>query len=380
MKKMALIFILLAGVIGPWACTNSQPTGPLAIYNLTATFTNTFTFTPTNWAGFTSTPTPGTGTGTATPFSPPAIPTATPASTFVNTGSPSQPTPVLTSTPWTTINEQSTPSAPIPPNGLAYDSAATIYVAEGGEGSPYGQIQMFNAGGTLQGTMTTYNGVTPFGQPNGVAYYGGNIYVVDQVNNAVYEINPQNNSLVNSPLTSFSSLGVGSPTSFLNPEGIAVDTSGNVYVADTGNDYIEKFSSTLSTTPLAEVGGLGSGNSQFNNPSAVDVDGSGNVYVVDASNQRVQIFNSGFAYSSQFWTAVSNSSDVYGITLDNSNNIYLADSGTGQIEVYSSAGAFITSGLGGGPSGSDPVGLAFVGTNNLWVADYSNQQLYVVTP
>lgn len=367
MKKMALIFILLAGLIVPLACTNSQPTGPLATYNLTATFTNTFTSTPTNWAGYTSTPTPKAGTNTATPYTPSAINTATPTSTFVNTGNPSQPTPELNGTTWSTG---------APPNGVAYDGSTTIYVAEGAEGSTGGQIQMFSTSGSLFGTMTT-NGSSAFGQPNGVAYYGGNIYVVDQGNSAVYEINPSGPTLVHS-VASWISTGAPAPSSFLNPEGIAVDNSGNVYVTDTGNDYVEKFTSSLAIQ--AEFGGSGSGNGQFNNPSAVVVDGTGNIYIADASNQRVQIFNSSYTYTSQFWTAVSSASDIYGITLDSGNNIYLADSGASLVEEYSAGGAsFLTSGLGSGPSSPDPVGLVFIGTN-LLVADYSNSQLYFVTP
>jgi len=370
MKKLALILIVLAGLIVPLACTNNQPTGPLATYNLTATYTFTFTSTPTNWAGYTSTPTPGVGTNTATPFSSPVINIATPTSTFVNTSSPSQPTPVLNGMTWTTS---------APPNGVAYDGSTTIYVAEGTEGSTGGLIQMFNTTGTSLGTpLTTYNGTNAFGQPNGVVYYGGNIYVVDQVNNAVYEMTPSGVAVQS--VTSWSAVS-GGPGSFLDPEGIAVDGSGNIYIADTGHDYVEVFNSSLSTI-VAEFNGSAGGNIPFNNPSAVVVDGTGKVYVVDASNQFVKIFtdDSGTSYSSQFWTAVGATSDIYGITLDNSNNICLADSGTEQIEEYTSAGTFITSGLGNGPSTSDPVGLVFIGTNNLLVSDYLHNQLYSVTP
>ncbi len=369
MKKFALILIVFTGLIVPLACTNNQPTGPLATYNLTATYTFTFTSTPTNWAGYTSTPTPGVGTNTATPFSSPVINTATPTSTFVNTGSPSQPTPVLNGTTWTTS---------APPNGVAYDGSTTIYVAEGTEGSTGGLIQMFNTNGTSLGTpLTTYNGINTFGQPNGVVYYGGNIYVVDQWNSAVYEITSLG-ALVHS-VTNWSAVS-GGPGSFLNPEGIAVDGSGNIYVTDTGNDYVEVFNSSLSI--VAEFNGSAGGNIPFNNPSAVVVDGTGKVYVVDASNQFVKIFtdDSGTSYSNQFWTAVSAISDIYGITLDNSNDIYLADSGTEQIEEYTPSGTFITSGLGYGPSTADPVGLVFIGTNNLLVSDYLHNQLYSVTP
>ena len=380
MKKLALILIVLMGLIVPLACTNNQPTGPLATYNLTATYTFTFTSTPTNWAGYTSTATPGAGTNTATPFSAPPFNTATPTSTFVNTGSPSQPTPVLNGTTWTTS---------APPNGVAYDGSTTIYVAEGTEGSAGGLIQMFNASGASLNTQTTIGSYT-FSQPNGVACYisGGvtYIYVLDQVNEAVYEINTSGWTLVTSvPLTSWSPVN-GGPGSFSRPEGIAVDGSGNVYVADTGNDYVEVFNFSPSPAPptvIAEFNGSTSVNGVFDNPSAVGIDSTGKVYVVDASNQFVKIFNpTTYTYANEFWTAVSQDSDIYGITLDSNNNIYLVDSDAGQIEEYTSTGTFITSGLGNGPaSNPDPVGLVFLGTNsNLLVADYANNELYSVTP
>jgi DNA-binding beta-propeller fold protein YncE len=258
-------------------------------------------------------------------------------------------------------------------------------VAEGLEGLTGGQIQTFTASGTPVSVFSTIGSYT-FSQPNGVAYssYNGNIYVVDQVNNAVYEINPAGPTLVGSgPLTTWTSTGGDAPSSFSGPEGIAVDASGNVYVADTGNDYVEVFHPSLSSAPVTEFGGSGSGNGEFNNPSAVAIDGSGNIYVADASNpqtgnnQRVQIFSSSYAYSSQF--SIGADSDIYGMALSG-GNIYLADSGTGQVEEYSTAGVFLTAGLGISPTHSpSPDSLVFIGSN-LLVGDYNNNQLYLVTP
>jgi sugar lactone lactonase YvrE len=373
MKKISLILIVLAGLIVPLACTSSNPTGPLATYNLTATFTNTFTPTPTNWAGYTSTTTPGvtstftlTVTNTAT-MTNTLIHTATPTNTPTSTNT-LLPTPVLTNVPWTTS---------APPNGLTYDGSVTVYAAEGTEGVTGGIIQMFNGtSGLSLGTMTTYDGTHFFSQPNGVAYYSGILYVVDQMANAVYGVNlavPASSIT----LTTWTSTGGGAPSSFLNPEGIAVDGSGNVYVADTGNDYVEVFNSSLSTTPIAEFGGFGSGNGKFNNPSALTVDGSGNIYVADASNERIQIFTSSFGYSSQFPTA--SGSDVFGITL-NGGNVFVADSGTNQVFEYNSTGLLLTQGLGISPTNNpSPDSLVFIGAN-LLVGDYSNNQLYLVTP
>lgn len=395
MKKLALILIVLTGLIVPWACTNSNPTGPLATYNLTATFTYTFTSTPTNWAGYTNTATPlYSSTPTLTPTN---TATSTITNTATNTPGAGTNTATLsftptytntatftpTRTPFSTATPVATGTALItnaPPNGLAYDGTY-IYAAEGEDGMPNGQIQIFNAStGVSINSYTAVDSVT-FGQPNGIAYSSatGYIYMVDQVNDAVYVINPSTWTLVNgTPLTTWTPSPVGAPGSFLGPQGIAVDSTGNFYVADASNDYVEEFSSSF--TLIAENGG-----GVFNNPDAIALDSSNNIYVVDATSpsaivdQRIQQFTSLTGAASASFTTSGNfpNSDIWGIAV-NSGNVYLADSGTNQVEIYQS-GVLQTAGLGSLPTNASPDGLVFVAPN-LLISDYSLSQLYLITP
>ena len=88
-------------------------------------------------------------------------------------------------------------------------------------------------------------------------------------------------------ITKWGSSGSGDGQ-FAEPQGIAVDSSGNVYVADHYNNRIQKFDS--SGTFITKWGSSGSGDGQFDDPTGIAVDSSGNVYVADRDNYRIQKF------------------------------------------------------------------------------------------
>ncbi len=372
MKRVAFFLLLALGLVLPWACTNSAPTGPLATYNLTATFTNTVTLTPTNWAGYTSTATRVPGVITNTPTMTMTMTnTQTPTNTFTPTKTPSGPTPVATGGAWTANKA---------PNGLAYDGTRYVYAAEGTENQTGGQIEVFDTTtGHSVATVTTYNS-TALVQPNGVAYYSGSLYVVDQGSSVAYKYQINLTAGVYTSLTASAAVSTlaSGPASLLNPQGITADSTGNIYIADTGNDYIEILGSSFSNVPSVVFNNGGN----FNNISSVAVNSAAStIYVADQGNQQVEMFNSSGTLLGQFSTGTN--SGVYGITVDGSGKVYVADSDAGIVKEYDStsspAGAFITSGLGITANNISPDGLVFLGAN-LLVADYSNDALYLVTP
>src|ERR1035437_4048861 len=113
---------------------------------------------------------------------------------------------------------------------------------------------------------------------------------------------------------------------FIHASGIAVDSFGNVYVADSGNNRIQKFDSSY--TYLTHLGTLGSGNGQFNNASGIAVDSLGNVYVADSGNNRIQKFGSSGKYLLQWGTPGSGNgqfNNPSGIAVDSLGNVYVAD-------------------------------------------------------
>src|ERR1035441_6102899 len=120
------------------------------------------------------------------------------------------------------------------PSALALGAGTTVYVAEG-DGS-VALVEVFDSNNpSAPLAQWTGFGSTPFRWPGGVAVnpLNNNIYVSDNLNNALYEF-----TAAGVTVNSWSGYG---GRSFLGPEGIGIDPSGNVYVADTGNDAVEEF-------------------------------------------------------------------------------------------------------------------------------------------
>ncbi len=156
------------------------------------------------------------------------------------------------------------------------------------------------------------------------------------------------------------------------PWGIAVDSSGNVYVADASDDRIQKFNSNGGF--ITKWGSYGSGNGQFIGPWGIAVDSSGNVYVVDSENNRIQKFTS----SGSFITKWTGGYFPVGAAVDSSINVYVVDQTRENIQKYSSTGSFITEwGSYGSGNGQfkDPWGIAVDSSGNVYVADSENNRI-----
>ena len=180
------------------------------------------------------------------------------------------------------------------------------------------------------------------------------------------------------------SLGSGDGQ-FGDPEGIATDQAGNVYVADTNNRRIQKFTSDGQF--IARWGSPGTGDGQFAIPRSIVTDQAGNVYVSDAGNARIQKFTSDGQFLAKWGSAGTGDGQfrfIDGITTDQAGNVYVGDTGHHRIQKFTSDGQFIAK-LGSPGTGDGqvafPWGIATDQAGNVYVVDASDRvQKFAILP
>ncbi|MFL6208481.1 MAG: PxKF domain-containing protein [Pyrinomonadaceae bacterium] len=174
------------------------------------------------------------------------------------------------------------------------------------------------------------------------------------------------------------------PGGFVSPNKAATDAAGNVYVSDSFTNRVQKFDA--SGTFLLTWGGMGSGDGLFINGSGgVAVDSSGNVYVTDPGNHRIQKFTSTGTFISKWGTNGTGDTQFdtpQGIAVDAANNVYVVDLVNNRVQKFTSTGTFISKwGTSGASDGqfSAPQGIAVDSAGNVYVADSGNNRIQKFT-
>lgn len=331
------------------------------------------------------------------------------------------------------------------PQGVAIDNLGNIYVADTGNSliriiTRDGNINLFagclkpdafstcGAAGLPSAGYSGDGGPANGAQlqlPAGIAVDGaGNLYIADSANNAIREVSGGTINTIaglgpNAP--GFSGDGAAATSANLNgPLDVAVDSSSNVYIADTNNANVRKVTTDGNINTIAGSTAIVSGaitvafgfagdngaaiKAQLAGPAGVAVDSAGNVYIatyadnrirkVDGKGGNISTFagNSGYGFAGDGGPAIgAQLSAPRGIAVDSSGNLYLADRWNNRIRKIAGGTLTTIAGNGQGSFGGDsglaaqaqmsaPDGIAVDQSGNVYIADLLNNRVRMVSP
>jgi uncharacterized protein (TIGR03437 family) len=243
----------------------------------------------------------------------------------------------------------------------------------------------------------------------------GNLYICDQFNQRVRKVSGGTINTFAGDGTAgfFGDKGAATSAEVNLPSGVAVDSSGNLYIADRNNNVIRQVNTSGTITTVAGDNGSGAGYSgdnaaatsaQLNLPTAVTLDSAGNMYIADTVNNRIRkvTASSGFittlagsdlkGYQGDNGAATSALLNTpVGVAVDAAGNVYFSDSGNNVVRKITPNNVITTvagTGIGGfsGDGGAAvnaqlhfPKGIALDAAGNLYIADYTNQRIRKVS-
>jgi len=302
------------------------------------------------------------------------------------------------------------------PTAVAVDSSGNVYVADRDNfrirkitTSEEGVVSVSTLAGRNRGDLDGTGTAAQFNQPWGVAVdSSGNVYVADTNIHRIRKITPEGRvtTIAGGPIDrpGFAD-GDGTEARFRQPQGVAVDSSGNVYVADTYNNRIRKIAPATTgegviVSTLAGDGTYdyrdGAGTSaQFKYPTDVAVDASGNVYVADWNGHRIRKITPAPTGGGVIVSTLAGNGfvggpprSIYrpaGVALDAEGNVYVAATGYGKIYKITSTGVLSTiagsgtaglrDGVGTEAQFRAPPGVAVDSSGNIYIADQYNHRI-----
>jgi uncharacterized protein (TIGR03437 family) len=306
----------------------------------------------------------------------------------------------------------------VTPFGLTVDSSGQVYFAENGDSrirkiDTKGNISTIAGNGTAGFTGDGSTGTTAeISFPTGVAVdSSGNVYIADLVNLRVRKLSSGGtiSTVAGNGKFSYSGDSGQATSAQLNtPQATAVDSSGNLYIADTANQVVRKVTAAGVISTIAGNGTAGSGgdggsatSAPLHSPQGIAVDGSGNVYIADTQNARVRkitggtintVAGSGTAgFGGDGGAATSAQLNIpTGLAVDGAGNLYISDFSNNRVRKVTPGGVITTlagNGLAGylgdgGPATgaqlTTPVGLATDVSGNVYIADTGNNAVRVV--
>lgn len=281
--------------------------------------------------------------------------------------------------------------------GTSYGSVVK-FATSSNLSSVSGAVTTF-AGGANSGYADGLGAAALFSNPAGIASdASGNLYVCDAFNNRIRKITADGTvSTIAGNGNAGNGDGPALSAQFYAPQGLTVDAQGNVFVADYGNNLIREIVAATNTVKTIAgngipgyVDGAAIKTAEFNGPSAIAVDASGNLFIADRNNNMIRKMTPAGVVSTIAGTktpgyvngTVNTTTGTYasfrdpgGLVLDSQGNIYVADMGNSAIRMITPAAVVTT--LAGGPGQTtllgSPIALTMDSKGNFFIADESGR-------
>ena len=306
------------------------------------------------------------------------------------------------------------------PIGVAFDAAGNLFIAD----TYNNRIRKVDTNGII--TTVAGKGTSgPLGDggpatnaslvtPNGVAVDGaGNLFIAETGNSHIRKVRTDGTIITVAGTAFFGFSGDGGPATnaaLHSPQGLAIDSFGNLLIADTGNNRIREIRPDGIITTVAgkaTLGALGDGaaatNASLNAPTGICVDSAGNWFIADMNNSRIRKVDtngiistvagkSAFSFSGDGGPATNASMNhPLGVAIDSRGNLFIADSGNNRLREVTTDGVIntvagqATAGFSGddGPatlaSLNYPTAVAVEGADHVFIADSNNSRIRTVT-
>lgn len=274
------------------------------------------------------------------------------------------------------------------PLALAFDASGNLYIADAGAN----RIRMVDTSGVIHTFAGTGNNINSgdggpavnasLNTPTAISFdHSGNLLIADTGNNEIRKVSPAGiiTRVAGSGNAAYNEDGLVADVVFSGPTGVVADSLGNIYVSDAGNQRVRLLGVNGVSSIFAGNGSRGAfgdgrqaATAEVNNPGTLALDSAGNLYIADLGNDRVRRVTSNGVIANYAGSgtvgaggdgglAIAANLNLQGIAIDPQNNVIVADGGNYRVRFVTASNGFINTIGGNGLVSYNPTNLLFNG-------------------